>query len=107
MVAEEIKQSVKKYLGALKAGGLVVPFGVVFGSHANGCVGKWSDVDLLIVSRRFDQDYGYDEVEMLWQAATKTDSRIEPVPCGLKEWEGESDSPIIEIAKKEGEKITE
>jgi predicted nucleotidyltransferase len=105
MVAEEIKESVKKYLVELKARGLVAQFGVVFGSYAKGCAGKWSDVDLLIVSPRFDQAYGYDEVEILWRAATKTDSRIEPVPCGTKEWEGESGSPIIEIAKKEGEKI--
>jgi hypothetical protein len=42
---------------------------------------------------------------MLWRAAARTDVRIEPIPCGEKQWETDDESAIIEIARREGRKI--
>jgi hypothetical protein len=42
---------------------------------------------------------------MLWHVAADTDSRIEPLPCGEKEWETDDESAIIEIARREGKII--
>jgi hypothetical protein len=39
---------------------------------------------------------------MLWQTATLTDNRIKSVPVGLKRWETDDESTIIEIARREG-----
>jgi hypothetical protein len=31
-----------------------------------------------------------------------TDSRIEPIACGEREWESNASRPILEIARREG-----
>lgn len=34
------------------------------------------------------------------------DNRIEPIPCGEREWETDQSRPILEIARREGIVIT-
>jgi uncharacterized protein len=80
-------------------------FGVVFGLHAGGRADVWSDIDVVIVSPRFDVERSRRDVDLLWHLAARTHSRIEPIPCGLKQWEEDSTSPILEIARREGERI--
>jgi hypothetical protein len=43
---------------------------------------------------------------MLWRLAAQTDSRIEPIPCGERQWLEDDASAIIEIARREDETIT-
>jgi len=31
-----------------------------------------------------------------------TDSRIEPIACGEREWDADTSRPILEIARREG-----
>jgi predicted nucleotidyltransferase len=95
----------RAYLRALVAEGLAVRFGVVFGSWATGRADRWSDIDLLVVSPRFDGAPDRRDVDFLWRQAARTDSRIEPVPCGEKQWREDDTSAIIEIARREGERI--
>jgi predicted nucleotidyltransferase len=97
--------SVRKYLRVLQDRGVTVRFGVVFGSQACGTAEPTSDIDLLVVSPRFDRSYKRREINMLWHVAADTDSRIEPLPCGEKEWETDDESAIIEIARREGKII--
>jgi len=61
-----------------------------------------SDIDLLVVSPRFDRSYTRRHVNILWHAAADTDYRIEPIPCGVEQWETDDSSAIIEIARREG-----
>jgi hypothetical protein len=42
---------------------------------------------------------------LLWRLAARTDSRIEPVPCGEQQWQEDTSSAIVEIARREGERI--
>jgi len=42
-------------------------------------------------------------IDSLWHITAKTDSRIEPVACGEKQWQEDDSSAIIEIARREGE----
>ena len=102
MVDRTVMSSVRKYLRALRQRGLVVKFGVVFGSQAKGTANALSDIDLLVVSPRYDRPYRWREVDNLWYAAADTDCRIEPIPCGVKQWETDDESAIIEIARREG-----
>jgi hypothetical protein len=44
-------------------------------------------------------------VALLWRVAAETDSRIEPIPCGEKQWTDDDSSAVIEIARREGERI--
>jgi len=36
----------------------------------------------------------------------KSNSRIEPIPCGERQWEEDSSSAIVEIARREGETVS-
>jgi len=105
MVYRSVIVGVRKYLRFLQARGLLVSFGVIFGSQAKGTATEDSDIDLLVVSPHFDRSRKRRDVNMLWRAAARTDLRIEPIPCGEKQWETDDSSAIIEIARREGKKI--
>jgi predicted nucleotidyltransferase len=105
MVDESIIATVQNYLQTLRNHGLVVRFGIVFGAQATGKVDPWSDIDLLVVSPRFDDRYNRQEVDLLWRLAARIDSRIEPIPCGERQWQEDDSSAIVEIARREGERI--
>ena len=66
----------------------------------------WSDIDLLVVSPRFDAAYDYRIVELLWRLSARVDSRLEPIPCGEHQWEQDDASAIVEIARRHGERVT-
>ena len=101
MVAAEITQSVKKYIGEVKNHGIDVTFAVIFGSQAKGVAHHWSDIDVVLISKRFNIRHAYEDVAELWKIAGEIDSRIEPIACGEEEWERE-ETPIITIARREG-----
>ncbi len=102
MAEESIKQSVKKYLQELLRQGVSVRFGVLFGSYARGGSHQWSDIDLLVVSDKYDYSCSREDINLLWKTAARTDNRIEPIPVGLTRWEQDDESTIIEIARREG-----
>lgn len=86
MVDDAVMASVRKYLTALRAHGLPVQLGVIFGSQAVGTAGAWSDIDLLVVSSNFDGARNRRHVDLLWHLAARVDNRIEPVACGAQQW---------------------
>jgi len=105
MVDESVVISVRKYLQILNTLGMSVVFGVVFGSQATRKLDDWSDIDLVVISPRFDEMQTRDNLNLLWRVAARTDSRIEPIPCGERQWREDDSSAILEIARREGEKI--
>ncbi len=106
MVDESIVTTVKDYLRELALHGLAVRFAVIFGSQVAGCADQWSDIDLLVVSQRFDGSRSREDINLLWRTAARTDSRIEPIPCGERQWLEDGSSPILEIARREGQRIS-
>ena len=44
-------------------------------------------------------------VDLLWCQAARVDSRIEPIACGEKQWQEDDSSIILEMARREGERI--
>ena len=105
MVDESVVNSVQRYLRRLAASGLTVRFGVIFGSQASGSTDQWSDIDLLVVSPRFDGSRDRQDINLLWHLAARTDSRIEPVPCGERQWQDDGSSPVLEVARREGYQV--
>jgi len=79
--------------------------GVLFGSYVSGHPDQWSDIDLLVVSPAFDGVFSRDAIDSLWHVAARTDSRIEPIPCGERQWVEDAATPIIEIARREGVQV--
>lgn len=104
MVDESVVLAVRSYLHNLQMQGLAVSFGVVFGSQATGRTDRWSDIDLIVVSPRFDAMRNRQDVSLLWRVAARTDARIEPIPCGERQW-SDGSSPIVEVARGEGQVI--
>jgi len=105
MVEETVIEVVKRYLASLPALGIHACRAVLFGSYVRGKANEYSDIDLVVIAPEFD---GYREISLikaLWRA-TVTDSRIEPIPCGEREWETDGSRPILEIARREGVIIT-
>jgi predicted nucleotidyltransferase len=106
MVNESVLNGVRKYLRALQDQGVAVKFGIVFGSQVAGSADIWSDIDLLVVSPRFDDRLSREDINLLWRLAAQTDNRIEPIPCGERQWLEDDASAIIEIARRQGETVT-
>lgn len=105
MVDEAIVGTVRRYLAALRDKGFDIRFGVVFGSYVTGRADEWSDIDLLVISPRFDPPRNREDIHQLWYTTTDVDSRIEPIACGQRQWEEDDVSTIVEIARREGQRI--
>ena len=101
MVEQTIITVVRRYLATLPALGIHAQRAVLFGSFAHGRAGEYSDIDLIVIAPEFDGSREVSLVEALWQA-TISDNRIEPIPCGEREWETDESRPILEIARREG-----
>lgn len=104
MVDKTIVKVVQDYLRLVNQKGIPVRFGVLYGSYAKGTAHEWSDIDILVVSPFYDNQRTHKKWGQLWRIAADTDSRIEPIPVGEKQYQ-EDDSIIIEIARREGQII--
>ena len=102
MVESSIVKAIRLYLSALPGYGIHAGKAVLFGSFARGETRQWSDIDLLVIAPEFDAHYTMEIVKKLWIATKHGDDRIEPIPCGEREWESESERAIVEIARREG-----
>ena len=105
MVDEPVLSAVRDYLRAVQEHGIPVSFGVVFGSQVAGKTHQWSDIDLVVVSPRFDAKRDRKDIDLLWHLTLDTDTRIEPIPCGKRQWEEDDSSAIVEIARRTGERV--
>jgi predicted nucleotidyltransferase len=106
MVDSAVVAAVRRYLDVLRRDyTLEIRQGVVFGSFARAEADEWSDIDLIVVAPRFDDVISRADVGLLWRVAARTDSRIEPIPCGERQWAQDRSSAILEIARREGEVI--
>jgi len=105
MVDRKVIKSIQVYLRAVADTGIPVKCGVLFGSYVRGQQHEWSDIDLLVVSPRYDKKWTHKDWAKLWVVAANTDVRIEPIPVGEKQFKNTRDSLIIEVARREGQII--
>jgi len=101
-MAEAVIAAVKRYLAVLPTLGIHAQRAVLFGSSAQGQTDKYSDIDLIVIAPEFDGPREVSLVEKLWEATGLADNRIEPIPCGEREWQTDGSRPILEIARREG-----
>lgn len=102
MVAAAIQQVVRDYLHAAADAGIPARRAVLFGSQARGDAHELSDIDLVILSSALEPPRSHELIAALWRLRIHTDSRIEPIACGEKEWETDDSRIILEIARREG-----
>ncbi|MBF0376357.1 MAG: hypothetical protein HQK72_02635 [Desulfamplus sp.] len=106
MADRAIKKIVKNYLKELSTTGIPISYGILFGSYSGSQkTDRWSDIDLLVVSPIYDKLYTRNEINLLWRIAARIDSRIEPIAVGTQQFEIDDKSTILEVARREGEKI--
>lgn len=105
MVDPAVVKIVQRYLLALRRAGQRAQQAILFGSYARGEAQPDSDIDVLVVAPAFDGPYDRARVDLLWTLRAYTDSRIEPLAVGERQWREDAASPIIEVARREGQVI--
>jgi predicted nucleotidyltransferase len=105
MVDESVADIIQHYLAAIEDAGIPVSFGVLFGSFVRNQAKNESDIDLVVVSPHYDRSIQWNDVSLLWRIAGRIDSRIEPVPCGEKEWGVGGSRAVLDFARRDGVKI--
>ncbi|MCK4343937.1 MAG: nucleotidyltransferase domain-containing protein [Bacteroidales bacterium] len=101
MSKAEVINIIRAYLNVLKQEGIVIEKAFLYGSYARDEASESSDIDLLLVSSLFDTDDDY-VLSKPWVYTTKVDHRIEPFAVGLKRFQTDNVSPILELVRQEG-----
>ena len=101
MALDTVIDLVRRYLALLRQHGIQIDRAVLFGSQARGQAHANSDIDLLLLSPDFET-LTWKQEELLWALTAQVDSRLEPIPCGERQWWTDQISPLIEMARQEG-----
>ena len=96
-------KAVAEFRKAIEKQGIKVNRLVLFGSFATGKHHKYSDIDLVVISRDFKGMDFWARVQILGRAVSEVLQPIEATALTPEEWDRE-DSRIVEFAK-EGEVV--
>jgi len=105
MVDRSILKAVQGYLAAVRKAGIHANQAILFGSFARGEARPESDIDVAVIAPEFDGPRKREYVGLLWRLRATTDSRIEPIAVGERQWEEDDTSAIVEICRREGQPI--
>lgn len=78
-IPETIIQKIRNFVEYLEKSQIPVEEALIFGSYANGTFNKWSDIDVAIVSSKFEGNRYYD-LEKMTDAIFAIDTDISPLP---------------------------
>ncbi len=103
MSKAEAKKIVRKYAEKLKENKF--PFSAIFlfGSSIQGKAGKWSDIDVAVISDKLKNNWNKNE-ELLWKYTVDVDSRLEPIGF-TKEDFADLGNPIVAEIRRHGIKV--
>ena len=105
MVDQSIIMVVRSYLAKVQSAGIRTKRGIIFGSCARNSAHADSDIDLVVLAPEFDGKRDRRLTDILWELRAVTDSRVEPIGVGERQWEEDDETPIIEIARNEGVEV--
>ena len=103
MQKNEVKKIVRTYAKKLRAEKVPFEHLYLFGSHAKEKTHRWSDIDVLVVTKNFPAGY-MKYKNKLWGATIGLDTRIEPHACTVKDFKDEVTLTASET-KKYGIKV--
>jgi predicted nucleotidyltransferase len=103
MVTEEIRGIVDEFARKLSENHIDYDSLILFGSYAKGNFHKDSDMDIAVISSQFGKNRLLERIKLM-KISSKVDSRIEPHPVSLIDWE-EGWKQIVYEIKKTGIKI--
>ena len=104
MAEEEIIALLKNYIDLLNKEGLSVRKAFLFGSYSVGRANSSSDIDIMIVSDKFDET---DDIAVgkMWRLTRKINTKIEPFLIGIKKFKEDNTSPLLSTIKLNGIEI--
>jgi len=102
MDRKETLNKLSEYIKILNESGLKIEKAFLFGSAARNEAREESDIDVMLVSSRFDDQSDDRAYGLIWKLTRRVDSRIEPYAIGLSRFENDEVSPLLQIVKKEG-----
>lgn len=103
MVKSEVIALLKKYVALLNSEGITVSKAFLFGSYSQGTASDSSDIDVLLVSDKFDETDDA-TIGKTWRLTRKINTQIEPILIGMKKFQEES-SALVSIVKSKGIEI--
>jgi predicted nucleotidyltransferase len=104
MSQQDVIKIVQNYLNILRNAGIHIDKAYLYGSYARNEATEDSDIDLMLVSKAFDTTNDY-VLASPWLYTTAVDHRIEPIAIGIKRFQTDEVSTIIQIVKKEGVEV--
>jgi predicted nucleotidyltransferase len=102
MDRKETITKVTEYIKLLSEAGIVIDQAYLFGSVAKNQDHDGSDIDVMLVSKRFDEAANDQIFGLIWRLTRKVDTRIEPYAVGLSRFNNDNVSPLLQIVKREG-----
>ncbi len=97
---KNIDTTIAKYLDLIKEKFTDIEKVYVFGSYAKGKSTEDSDIDLALIFSNLDDSKRFDIQVQLMMLAAQIDSRIEPHPISLNDFD--SGNPFVVEIKKTG-----
>lgn len=102
-IPRKVQAEVKEFIERIKKDDLEIMGVYVYGSYAKGTAGKWSDIDVAIISPSFSNIY--DATQYLWSKRPSDEGlTIEPIGFDPTTF-NESLSPLIGEIKNTGIKF--
>ena len=104
MARSEIIELLKKYVLLLNSEGVSVNKAFLFGSYSTDTATESSDIDVMIVSNKFDEN---DDliIGKIWKLTRKINTKIEPFLVGNKKFNEDNSSPLINMIQDKGIEI--
>ena len=104
MAKREVIELLKRYISLLNSEGVSVNKAFLFGSYSNNTASDTSDIDIMIVSDKYDET---DDIVVgkIWKLTRKINTRIEPFLIGLKKFKDDDSSPLVSLIKTKGIEI--
>ena len=103
-IPDEVMEKLRKFLDLIAENGIRLEKAILFGSYAKGEAGKWSDLDIALVSKDFT-GIGFYDCKRINPFIIKVDSRIEPHTFTTEDFT--RDNLFVDQILKEGIEITD
>ena len=104
MATNEVIELLRKYVALLNIEGISVYKAYLFGSYSNNTASDTSDIDVMIVSDKYDES---DDIAAgkVWKTTRKVNTKIEPFLIGLNKFNDDGASPLVSMIKEKGIEI--
>lgn len=103
MARSEVIELLKKYV-LLNSEGISVNKAFLFGSYSNDTATDSSDIDIMIVSDKYDENDDL-AIGKIWNLTRKISTKIEPFLIGNLKFREDNSSPLISMIREQGIQI--